>query len=65
MHDNVTIMNKLRIGVVGVTGYTGIELLKILDNHPMADIKFVGANSNYGPYPVSYTHLTLQTNREV
>ena len=37
-------MNKLRIGVVGVTGYTGIELLKILDNHPMADIKFVGAN---------------------
>jgi N-acetyl-gamma-glutamyl-phosphate reductase len=43
-------MDKLRIGVVGVTGYTGIELLKILDNHPMADIKFVGANSNYGPY---------------
>ena len=43
-------MKKIKIGIIGVTGYTGIELLEILSNHPMADIIFVGANSNFGPY---------------
>lgn len=50
MYDTVTFMKKIKIGIFGVTGYTGIELLKILSNHPMADIIFVGANSNIGPY---------------
>ena len=43
-------MKKIKIGIIGVTGYTGIELLEILSNHPMVDIIFVGANSNFGPY---------------
>ena len=43
-------MNKIKIGIIGATGYTGIELLKVLSRHPNADIKFVGANSSYGSY---------------
>lgn len=43
-------MEKIKIGVIGGTGYTGIELLKILSNHEMIDINFIGANSNHGLY---------------
>ena len=39
-------MDKLKVAILGSTGYTGIELLKILDNHPKVTIKFLGANSN-------------------
>ena len=39
-------MDKLKVGILGSTGYTGIELLKILDKHPKVTIKFLGANSN-------------------
>ena len=39
-------MDKIKVAILGSTGYTGIELLKILDNHPKTTIKFLGANSN-------------------
>ena len=39
-------MDNLKVAILGSTGYTGIELLKILDNHPKATIKFLGANRN-------------------
>src|SRR5665213_1255412 len=29
-----TVLQKLRIGIVGGTGYTGVELLRILARHP-------------------------------
>jgi len=44
-------MNKLiKIGIIGGAGYTGGELLRILINHPNADIKFVHSNSNAGNF---------------
>jgi N-acetyl-gamma-glutamyl-phosphate reductase len=30
--------NSVRIGILGATGYTGIELLRLLDEHPFAEI---------------------------
>ena len=30
------LMNKIRIGIIGGTGYTGVELLRLLANHPHA-----------------------------
>ena len=39
-------MDNLKVAILGSTGYTGIELLKILDNHPKVTIKFLGANKN-------------------
>jgi N-acetyl-gamma-glutamyl-phosphate reductase len=43
-------MAKIKAGIIGGAGYTGGELLRILLNHPHADIAFVHSNSNAGNY---------------
>ncbi len=39
---------KKKIGIVGATGYTGVELLRILATHPQVEITFVTSRSNAG-----------------
>jgi N-acetyl-gamma-glutamyl-phosphate reductase len=41
-------MKKIKIGIVGGAGYTGGELIRLLVNHPQADIVFVHSKSNAG-----------------
>ncbi len=41
-------MKKLRVGIVGVTGYSGLVLLEILLSHPGVDITFASAGSTTG-----------------
>ncbi|MDP3467643.1 MAG: N-acetyl-gamma-glutamyl-phosphate reductase [Daejeonella sp.] len=41
-------MGTIRIGIAGGAGYTGGELLRILINHPQAEICWVHSNSNAG-----------------
>ena len=48
----------MKIGIVGGAGYTGGELLRILVNHPNAEIKFVHSNSNAGN-PIHKVHQDL------
>jgi N-acetyl-gamma-glutamyl-phosphate reductase len=36
---------KIKIGILGATGYTGVELVKILKHHPMVSISFVSSQS--------------------
>ncbi len=43
-------VNKIRVGIVGGAGYTGGELIRILLNHPQAEIIFVRSKSNAGNY---------------
>jgi N-acetyl-gamma-glutamyl-phosphate reductase len=50
--------NKLKIGIVGGAGYTAGELLRILINHPCADVEFVYSTSNPGQ-AVSHIHTDL------
>ena len=38
----------LRIGILGAAGYTGGELIRLLLNHPQADIVFANSESNAG-----------------
>jgi N-acetyl-gamma-glutamyl-phosphate reductase len=40
--------NKIRAGIIGGAGYTGGELIRILLNHPRADLVFVQSKSNAG-----------------
>ena len=68
-----------KVSIVGATGYVGIELMRLLHQHPEVEIKDLVSKSSAGQrlvdlYPqfrgsslnaVSYTHLTLPTNREV
>ena len=49
---------KIKIGIVGGAGYTGGELLRILVNHPNAEIVFVHSNSNAGN-PIYKVHTDL------
>lgn len=52
-------MNKLKIGIIGATGYTGSELIRILYAHPQAEIKLLTSESKAGQkiseiYPALY-----------
>lgn len=48
----------LRVGIVGGTGYVGIELIHILLNHAKAKITFVATQSHVGePLTAVYPHL--------
>ena len=41
-------MKKLQIAIIGASGYTGAELIRILLNHPKVEIAGLVANSNTG-----------------
>ena len=41
-------MSSVRIGILGAAGYTGGELLRLLLNHPQAEVVFANSESNAG-----------------
>ena len=49
---------RLRVGILGAAGYTGGELIRLLLNHPQAEIVFANSESNAGN-PVSDVHEGL------
>jgi N-acetyl-gamma-glutamyl-phosphate reductase len=51
-------MKKIRIGIIGGAGYTGGELIRLLINHPQAEMVFVHSKSNAGNL-VSAIHQDL------
>lgn len=57
-------MSTIKIGIIGGAGYTGGELLRILINHPNADIAFVHSKSQ-AEKPVYNTHTDLLGDTEL
>ena len=56
---------KLKIGIVGGTGYTGVELLRLLVQHPNVELTAVTSRSEAGQdvhalYPNLRGHVDLQ-----
>ena len=49
---------RVRVGVLGAAGYTGGELIRLLLNHPKAEIVFANSESNAGN-PVADVHEGL------
>ena len=49
---------KVRVGILGAAGYTGGELIRLLINHPQAEIVFANSESNAGN-PVTDVHEGL------
>jgi N-acetyl-gamma-glutamyl-phosphate reductase len=50
--------NKLRIGILGASGYTGAELLRLLARHPGVDIRLLTADRQAGrPLGEIFPHL--------
>jgi N-acetyl-gamma-glutamyl-phosphate reductase len=51
-------MKKIKAGIVGSAGYTGGETIRLLLNHPNAELTFVHSRSNAGN-PLSSVHPDL------
>jgi N-acetyl-gamma-glutamyl-phosphate reductase len=52
-------MKMIRVGIVGGTGYTGIELLRILARHPQAELAVITSRKEAG-VPVSKIFTSLR-----
>lgn len=64
-------MHTLKIGIVGATGYTGVELLRLLAGHPYVEVTAVTSRSeagipiaDYFPSLRGHYHLRFQTPEE-
>ena len=44
----ITSNQKIKVGIVGGTGYTGVELLRILSQHPQVDLHAITSRSEEG-----------------
>ena len=44
----MSLHNKIKVAVVGATGYTGLDLVLILSKHPKVSIKHLCATKNLG-----------------
>ena len=42
--------NKIKAAILGCTGYTGLELVNILKNHPNVILSFLGSQNHAGAY---------------
>ena len=52
-------MNPIKVGIVGGTGYTGVELLRLLSNHPGVELSCITSRSEAGT-PVSDMFASLR-----
>lgn len=57
-------MAKIKVGIVGGTGYTGVELLRILANHPYVDLQVITSRSEAG-LPVSNLFPNLRNYMDI
>ena len=49
---------KVSVGIVGASGYGGVQLVRLLSEHPQVDITYLGGNSSAGKeYGELYPHL--------
>ncbi len=51
---------KIKIGVIGASGYTGADLIRLAACHPAMEIKLLVANTHAGkPLAEVFPHLGL------
>ena len=48
IRHNMSINNKIKIAVIGATGYTGLDLTLMLSKHPRVEIVYLCATKNIG-----------------
>ena len=54
--------DSLKIAIAGATGYTGLELTKILSTHPKVKIQYLCAQKSIGK-TISFFDKTLKKKR--
>ncbi|UOF93771.1 MAG: N-acetyl-gamma-glutamyl-phosphate reductase [Bordetella sp.] len=50
MDQDISKKPTIRVGIIGAAGYTGIELLKILLNHPKVIVEVITSRSEHGNF---------------
>lgn len=51
---------QIRVGIVGASGYGGVQLVRLLSEHPQAQITYLGGSSSAGrAYTDLYPHLAV------
>ena len=62
----------MKVSIVGATGYTGAELVRILSNHPQAELAYLTTESSAGeklsrlyPHLAGHCDITLSTMAEI
>jgi N-acetyl-gamma-glutamyl-phosphate reductase len=58
------VMNKIKVGIIGGAGYTGGETIRLLLNHPFAELAFVHSRSQEGK-PIHTVHADLVGDTEL
>ncbi|MGF1494806.1 MAG: N-acetyl-gamma-glutamyl-phosphate reductase [Microcoleaceae cyanobacterium] len=54
----MTDAERLPVGIVGASGYGGVQLVHLLQSHPQVEIAYLGGESSAGkPYSSIYPHL--------
>ena len=53
-------MSKIKVGIVGGTGYTGVELLRLLALHPNAELTVITSRGEAG-LPVAEMFPSLRS----
>lgn len=49
---------KVSVGIVGASGYGGMQLVRLLSDHPQVELTYLGGNSSAGkPYAELYPHV--------
>lgn len=52
--------DQIRVGIVGASGYGGVQLVRLLSEHPFTRITYLGGNSSAGKvYTEIYPHLAV------
>jgi len=49
---------RIRVGIIGATGYVGAELIRLLDRHPAAEIVGLQGRDRHEPVGASHPHLS-------
>ncbi len=54
---------KISVAIIGASGYGGVQLVRLLQEHPLAEIVYLGGKGSAGkPYAELYPHLGHQVN---
>ncbi len=57
-------MNKIKVGIIGATGYVGAELIRLLSNHNNVEITALGSNSFVDEY-INHIYSNLGVNYNI
>lgn len=57
---------KVSVGIVGASGYGGVQLVRLLSDHPLLEIVYLGGDSSAGKeYGELYPHLRHQVKTKI